>query len=98
MTSFELYLKRNAKKFDTYLATFFTDGTHPDMGRYLYAPVAEFSSNAGKRHRPLICLLACEAVGGDPEKAWPSRGRDRALPHGGAHPRRHRGLLAHSPR
>ncbi len=72
MTSFELYLKRNAKKFDTYLATFFNDGTHSDMRRYLYAPVAEFSGNAGKRHRPLICLLACEAVGGDPEKAWPS--------------------------
>lgn len=72
MTSFELYLKRNAKKFDTYLATFFTDGTHPDMRRYLYDLVADFTSNAGKRHRPLICLLACEAVGGDSEKAWPS--------------------------
>jgi len=72
MTSFELYLKRNAKKFDTYLATFFGDGTHPDMKRYLYGLVSEFTANAGKRHRPLICLLACEAVGGDPEKAWPS--------------------------
>ena len=72
MTGFELYLKRNSKKFDAYLATFFVDGTHPDMRRYLYGPVAEFTANAGKRHRPLICLLACEAVGGDPEKAWPS--------------------------
>ncbi|MDP2232311.1 MAG: polyprenyl synthetase family protein [Actinomycetota bacterium] len=72
MTGFELYLKRNAGKFDRYLATFFTDGTHPDMGRYLYDLVADFTANAGKRHRPLICLLACEAVGGDPEKARPS--------------------------
>ena len=72
MTGFELYLKRNAGKFDRYLATFFTDGTHPDMGRYLYELVADFTANAGKRHRPLICLLACEAVGGDPEKARPS--------------------------
>jgi geranylgeranyl diphosphate synthase type I len=72
MTGFEIYLKRNSKKFDAYLATFFVDGTHPDMRRYLYGPVAEFTANAGKRHRPLICLLACEAVGGDPEKAWPS--------------------------
>lgn len=72
MTSFELYLKRNAKKFDTYLATFFLDGTHPDMRRYLYDLVADFTANAGKRHRPLICLLACEAVGGDPKRAWPS--------------------------
>lgn len=72
MTGFELYLKRNAKKFDAYLATFFSNGTHADMRRYLYAPVAEFTRNAGKRHRPLICLLACEAVGGDPEQARPS--------------------------
>lgn len=72
MTRFELYLKRNAARFDRYLATFFSDGTHPDMKRYLYDPVAQFTSNAGKRHRPLICLLACEAVGGDPKRAWPS--------------------------
>jgi geranylgeranyl diphosphate synthase, type I len=72
LTGFELYLKSNVKKFDKYLATFFKDGTHPDMGRYLYEPLKSFSDNAGKRHRPLICLLACEAVGGDPVKAWPS--------------------------
>jgi len=69
LTGFELYLKRNSKKFDDFLATFFTDGTHPDMKRYLYGPLAEFSDNAGKRHRPLICLLACEAVGGDSDLA-----------------------------
>ena len=72
MTGFELYLKRNAKRFDAYLATFFENGAHADMRRYLYEPVARFSANAGKRHRPLICLLACEAVGGDPERAKPS--------------------------
>ncbi len=72
MIGFELYLKRNSKKIDDYLATFFADGTHPDMKRYLYGPLAGYSSNAGKRHRPLICLLACEAVGGDPAKAYPS--------------------------
>jgi geranylgeranyl diphosphate synthase type I len=72
MTSFELYLQHSSAKFDRYLATFFTDGTHPDMRRYLYEPVALFTANAGKRHRPLICLLACAAVGGDPERAMPS--------------------------
>jgi geranylgeranyl diphosphate synthase, type I len=66
MIGFELYLKRNSKRIDDYLAAFFADGTHPDMNRYLYAPLAQYSANAGKRHRPLICLLACEAVGGDP--------------------------------
>jgi len=72
MIGFELYLKRNSKKMDEYLATFFADGTHPDMKRYLYGPLAAYSANAGKRHRPLICLLACEAVGGDPAKAYPA--------------------------
>lgn len=69
MIGFELYLKRNAKRFDEHLAGFFTDGSHPDMQRYLYGPIAAYTSNAGKRHRPLICQLACEAVGGDPAKA-----------------------------
>ncbi len=69
MTGFELYLKRNAKRIDTFLASFFADGTHPDMKRYLYGPLSEFSANAGKRHRPLICLLACETVGGNPDRA-----------------------------
>ena len=72
MIGFELYLKRNSKKFDQYLATFFADGTHPDMRRYLYGPLAVYTANAGKRHRPLICMLACEAVGGDPEMARPA--------------------------
>ena len=72
MTGFELYLKTHSKAFDRYLSTFFGDGTHPDMARYLYEPLRQFSDNAGKRHRPLICLLACEAVGGDPKIAWPA--------------------------
>jgi len=72
MTLFELYLKREARAFDTYLATFFADGSHTDMERYLYEPLSRFSDNSGKRHRPLICLLACEAVGGEPRRAWAS--------------------------
>lgn len=69
MTGFELYLKQNSKRMDAYLATYFGDGSHADMNRYLYGPLRAFSANAGKRHRPLICLLACEAVGGDRDKA-----------------------------
>jgi len=72
MTAFELYLKRNAKKFDAYLAEFFADGSHADMQRYLYGLLSDYTANAGKRHRPLICVLAAEAVGGDPKKAWSS--------------------------
>ncbi len=72
MTAFELYLKRNAKKFDAYLGEFFSDGTHADMRRYLYSLLSDYTANAGKRHRPLICVLAAEAVGGDPKLAWSS--------------------------
>ena len=35
-----------------------------DLDTFLYAPLRAFSANAGKRHRPLICMLACQAVGG----------------------------------
>ena len=66
--SFELYLRKEGKKIDEYLERYFSDegGAHGDMLRYLYTPLAEFSANSGKRHRPIICMLACEAVGGDP--------------------------------
>ena len=97
MSVFELYLKRQSKQFDRYLGGFFDDGGHPDMARYLYGPLKSFSDNAGKRHRPIICLLACEAVGGDRD-GLAVGGRHRALPHRRADPRRHRGQLAHAPR
>ncbi len=72
MGIFELHLLRNSKRMDNYLESFFTDGVHPDMTRYLYGMLSAYTANAGKRHRPLICQLACEAVGGDPEKAMPA--------------------------
>ena len=60
---FEKFLNEKTASFDSYMAEFFGEGTHPDMWRYLYGPLSEFSNNAGKRHRPLICMLACRAVG-----------------------------------
>lgn len=66
---FESYLSERTAKVDEYMAGFFAEGTHPDMWTYLYGPLSEFSDNAGKRHRPLICLLACKAVGGDEKDA-----------------------------
>lgn len=72
MNAFELYLRRNAGRMDKKLAGYFTNGVHPDMRAYLYEPLLDFTKNAGKRHRPLICLLACEAVGGDPARALES--------------------------
>ncbi|MBN1458758.1 MAG: polyprenyl synthetase family protein [Armatimonadetes bacterium] len=40
--------------------------------RYLYGILDEFISRGGKRTRPAMALLACEAVGGDPLKALSS--------------------------
>ena len=67
--TFESYLTRNAKRINKLVADFFKEGSAPDMTRYLYGPLADYSANGGKRHRPLICELACQAVGGDPTMA-----------------------------
>ena len=46
--------------------------TSGDLDRYLYAPLARFTESGGKRTRPALCLLGCEAVGGDGERALSS--------------------------
>jgi len=67
--TFEQYLSRSTKRMNKLVADFFKKGSVPDMTRYLYGPLAAYSANGGKRHRPLICELACQAVGGDPVHA-----------------------------
>lgn len=63
---FAEFLARHYGELDEYLASLFEGRTdRADIERYLYAPIADFTENGGKRHRPLICMLACEAVGGD---------------------------------
>ena len=62
---FEKFLNEHSADIDSVISSSFGEGTHPDMWKYLYGPLADYSNNAGKRHRPLICLLACKAVGGD---------------------------------
>lgn len=62
---FKQYLEERSAEIDEHLRTYFCEGSHPDMSRYLYEPLAAYSDNGGKRHRPLITLLACKAVGGD---------------------------------
>ncbi len=62
---FETFLNEHTADIDSVVASSFEEGTHPDMQKYLYGPLSGYSNNAGKRHRPLICLLACKAVGGN---------------------------------
>lgn len=67
---FSDFLSRNVDEVNAYLKTFFTDKTDDtDIQAYLYGPLGAFSDNAGKRHRPLICMLAASAVGGDFHRA-----------------------------
>lgn len=49
-----------------YLAKAPRDST---LDRYLYGILDEFIARGGKRTRPAMAMLACEAVGGDPRKA-----------------------------
>ena len=67
--SFETFLTDNAERIDAVIAAFYDSSDHTDINRYLYEPLAKYSANGGKRHRPLICELACLAVGGDPARA-----------------------------
>lgn len=69
---FERYLNRYADLAGQVINTFIPTGTHPDMDRYLYDPLTAYSQNGGKRHRPLICVAAAHAVGGDHRRAFSS--------------------------
>lgn len=69
---FETYLNEYADLAGKVINTFIPVGSHPDMGRYLYDPLTAYSENGGKRHRPLICVAAAHAVGGDHRRAFSS--------------------------
>ncbi len=71
-TTFESYLKSYADPVGELINSYIPHGGHGDMDRYLYGPLYQYSENAGKRHRPLICYAACLAVGGDPDRATTS--------------------------
>jgi len=66
--SFLAYLEQNSPRISELIANYYEVDTIEDINRYLYAPLDRYSSNGGKRHRPLICELACGAVGGDTSK------------------------------
>lgn len=67
---FVSFLERHVGQIETHLIRAFQNQTESaDIESYLYAPLARFARTAGKRHRPLICMLACQAVGGSFEDA-----------------------------
>ena len=69
-TDFVSFLDENYQTIDALIASYFEGrGSHEDMRRYLYEPLATYSANGGKRHRPAVCALGCAAVGGNPLNA-----------------------------
>ena len=68
-STFEEYLDLFAPQVGDVVNQYIPTGSHPDMNRYLYDPLVRYSQNGGKRHRPLITFAACQAVGGDMDRA-----------------------------
>lgn len=67
---FAAFLNKHHHQVDELIASYYKGrGEHSDMGRYLYGPLSAYSANGGKRHRPMVCMLGCAAVGGDPRAA-----------------------------
>lgn len=62
---FAQFLKDHQVDINPCMEAYFCGRTdRADLDNFLYAPLRAFSANADKRHRPLICMLACQAVGG----------------------------------
>ena len=76
-SAFAKFLSDHAGQVNEFMAACYRGKTdNADIDRYLYEPLAEFSEHGGKRHRPLICMLAALAVGGSPERALRSAAAD----------------------
>ncbi|WP_457567323.1 polyprenyl synthetase family protein [Desulfurobacterium sp.] len=65
----EVYLKERKAYIDGILKDFLPD--EPRFGKKLYEAVKYSLTVGGKRLRPILCLAACEVVGGGIEKAIP---------------------------
>lgn len=74
-TSFAGYLAARRPLIEAYLDAHLPRPRHDEasvagaLERYLYEPLARFTATGGKRIRPALALLGCEAVGGDPARA-----------------------------
>ena len=68
---FIAYLKDRLPLVEDAMATYFQPqaADNADLQTYLYKPLCAYTKNAGKRTRPIICLLGCEACFGDIHEA-----------------------------
>lgn len=63
-SAFASWLSRHHGELEDVIAGPYEPERDAELERYLYGPLRAFSANGGKRVRPLICVLACRAVGG----------------------------------
>lgn len=67
------YLSEVSRQIDDRLHAYLVDTTRDGrLQRYLFDILDEFIGRGGKRVRPAMAMLACEAVGGDPRLALSS--------------------------
>ena len=71
---FEEYLDESSQSglISEIICSYIPQGSHPGMQTYLYDPLKAYCRNGGKHHRPLICIAACCAVGGQEHLAYSS--------------------------
>ena len=63
------FLKETKKQIDAHIFDFLPSRhDHPEVHQF-YQMMLDYPLRAGKGLRPAICLLICEAFGGDPQKA-----------------------------
>ena len=63
------FLKETKKQIDAHIFDFLpSEHDHPEVHQF-YQMMLDYPLRAGKGLRPAICLLICEAFGGDPRKA-----------------------------
>lgn len=69
MVDIPTLLKRNRQKTQQCLAAFLPSGhTHPDLNAF-YSMLWDYPSRTGKGLRSALCLITCQAFGGDPDDA-----------------------------
>lgn len=69
---FESFLATYADPVGDLVNEYLPKSSREYVNEYLYSPLIEYSQNAGKRHRPLICFAATLALSGDVDKAMSS--------------------------
>lgn len=64
------FLKETKKQIDAHIFDFLpSEDDHPEVHQF-YQMMLDYPLRAGKGLRPAICLLICEAFGGNPQKAF----------------------------